>query len=404
VRVVDGAHGLVTKVRDGEAIGESVLVSPPLDRALDYMDGRRTVSQIATLASRAAGRPVSEADVEELVVALHECFLLDDERHARRRREVEAAFARADTREARHAGGAYHADPRALGAFIENDCIAAATKTQQGTATSVHPTAALIAPHMDLWRAAKGYGHAYGALKEGLPAAADTFVLLGTCHAGMRAPFSVTTKTFETPFGPLTCDRELVRGLAERSRFDVFGDEYQHKAEHSIEFQAVFLRHLLGPERAKAARVVPILCGLGQAQARRRDPMTDLDAESFLSALADLVAARGDRVVVIAGADLAHVGPRFGDPSPLNSHERAVLKNRDGETLERALDGDALGFFEHTTSDLDERRVCGVGPIYTLLRMLPALGHSSARLNHYAQHVDSDEGSIVSHASASFIR
>jgi hypothetical protein len=50
-------------------------------------------------------------------------------------------------------------------------------------------------------------------------------------------------------------------------------------------------------------------------------------------------------------------------------------------------------------ADLDTRRVCGLGPIYTMLRVLPAT--KGAKL-HYAQHVDPDEGSIVSHASLAF--
>ena len=406
VRVVDSHHGLVTVVRDGEGIGESVVVPPPLDRLLELLDGRRTVEQVATLASRSSGRVVSTEQVAVLVLVLHRAFLLDDPRHAKRRLELEAEFSRAEVRTAVHAGTAYHADPIKLRAFITSDCMAAATKS--GVAAdptpATHEAVALIAPHMDLWRAARGYGHAYGALASGLPDGADTFLLLGTCHAGMRAPFALTTKTFETPLGPLVCDREIAKSLAAHTRFDVFSDEYQHKAEHSIEFQAVFLRHLLGHERARDARVVPILCGLGRAQARRSDPVSDLEAESFVSKLADLVAARGDRVVVIAGADLSHMGPRFGDPSALDESEREALHARDGESLERALEGDALGFFEHTTSDLDERRVCGVGPIYTLLRLLPALGQTASRLLHYAQHVDPDEGSIVSHASASFVR
>ena len=38
---------------------------------------------------------------------------------------------------------------------------------------------------------------------------------------------------------------------------------------------------------------------------------------------------------------------------------------------------DAPGFFADTVPDLDDRRVCGVGPIYTMLRALPSAARAS---------------------------
>jgi AmmeMemoRadiSam system protein B len=251
---------------------------------------------------------------------------------------------------------------------------------------------------MDLWRAAVGYGHTYRAVADALPQRVDTFVLLGTSHAPMRRPFAVCEKAFDTPFGPLAADADAIRDLARAATFDVRADEYLHKGEHSLEFQAVFLRHALG-ERAASARIVPILCGLGAAQAARRDPASHPDAESFLAALADLVERRSGRVLVIAGADLAHVGPRFGDPEPLDDRGRELLAARDDESIDLALERDAPGFFHQVASDLAVRRVCGLGPIYALLRALP---HARGERLHYDQCVDPDEGSIVSHTSLGF--
>jgi predicted class III extradiol MEMO1 family dioxygenase len=71
--------------------------------------------------------------------------------------------------------------------------------------------------------------------------------------------------------------------------------------------------------------------------------------------------------------------------------------------VERALDLDAEGFFRDTTADLEQRRICGVGPIYTLLRLVTRLGADGAKMHHYAQHVDPAEGSIVSHTSIAFL-
>ena len=184
-----------------------------------------------------------------------------------------------------------------------------------------------------------------------------------------------------------------------RAASTAHADGYLHKgSEYSLEFQAVFLAHVLGGRRA---RIVPVLCGLGDAQLAPRDPARDAEAESFLEALSDLARRYGDRAVVVAGADLAHVGPRFGDARPLDSRARRALADTDGASIDRVVEGDARAFFDDVTSDLHVRRVCGVGPVYTALR---ALGGAAGELLHYDQCVDPQEGSIVTHASIAFWR
>ncbi len=60
----------------------------------------------------------------------------------------------------------------------------------------------------------------------------------------------------------------------------------------------------------------------------------------------------------------------------------------------------APGFYAHVAEDLATRRVCGLGPIYALLRVLPE--RARGELLDYAQCVDPAEGSIVTHASLGF--
>jgi AmmeMemoRadiSam system protein B len=398
VFVQDRARGRVLVLRDTEGIAPgAVMVPAELAAVVRRLDGARTIAQIATEASRQTGRRIDQDLVLELVEELDRAAMLETESFHRLRREVMSAFAAARVRPAAHAGGAYHGDASELVRFIEEDCIGRAAPGSSSV-PAAKAMVGLCAPHMDLWRAAVGYGHAYGALRDGLDDRVDTFVLLGTSHAPMQRPFAVCAKAFDTPLGALDPDLEAVADLAKAARFDVHEDEYLHKGEHSLEFQAVFLRHALG-ERAAEARIVPILCGLGASQASRRDPATDPEAESFLVALATLVERRAGRVLVVAGADLAHVGPRFGDANPLDARGRQRLEKRDAESIDLALLRDAPGFFHQVAEDLGTRRVCGLGPIYTMLRVLPE--GTGAHL-HYDQCIDPDEGSIVSHAAIGY--
>ncbi|WP_438011425.1 AmmeMemoRadiSam system protein B [Sorangium sp. So ce321] len=406
VVIQDERHGRALMLRDTEGIAPSAIIVPAASSAvLARFDGRRSVDEIARDASRATGQHVDAAHVTQLADELERAWMLDSPRFHARRRTVVQSFDAAPIRMAAHAGGAYHGDRSRLADFIERQCLQAA-RPQGGEARAASQGApkrmvGLCAPHMDLWRAAVGYGYAYAALEQALAAPGlekvDTFVLLGTSHAAMRRPYAVCEKTFATPLGPLDPDREMIAELAAASRFDVREDQYLHKNEHSIEFQAVFVRHLLGD---RAASIVPILCGLSECQARRRDPAQDDGAESFLKALGYALAKRRDRVLVIAGADLAHVGPRFGDPAPLDQRQRRALRDRDLASIERATSIDPSGFFADVAQDLGTRRVCGLGPIYTLLRALPP--SSRGELLNYEQCVDPEEGSIVSHTSLGF--
>jgi AmmeMemoRadiSam system protein B len=316
--VIDPSGAPVTRLRDGERVAlRHVDVPRPLDRALAFMNGTRSLRDIVDLARR-AGHALSVEGVEQLVAELEAAAMLEGPTRRERRRLLVEEFERAPVRAAAFAGGAYHGEAAELARYVQEECIDAVKPPARAGEVR-----GLVAPHMDLWRAAQGYGHAYAALTHGLPASLDTVVVLGTCHVGLRTPFAFSKKSFATPLGAMETDRALAERVGARARQDVFVEEYKHKGEHSIEFQVVFLRHVLG-ERAHDVKIVPILCGLGASQAAGTDPARDRDTEAVIEALKSELSGRN--TVIIAGADLAHVGPRFGDPKPLDGAGRARLR------------------------------------------------------------------------------
>jgi hypothetical protein len=74
--------------------------------------------------------------------------------------------------------------------------------------------------------------------------------------------------------------------------------------------------------------------------------------------------------LVVAAADLAHVGPAFGAPYGLDMIGRAQLRNADERLLETVYAGDASSFFDVLKAEGDRRNVCGLPPIYLTLRLL----------------------------------
>ncbi len=391
--VPDERHGQAVVLRDTEGVTPKVASIPgPLIPVLARFNGALTIEQIAAEASRDIGAAVPVSVVRKLARDLDEALFLESPRYQAERDRVEAEFVSSPIRHATHAGGAYHADPAKLRAYVENDCLASAGLKERNGAVR-----GLVAPHIDPWRGKRGYGHAYGVLQAGLGDDVDTFVLLGTSHAPMREPFALCRKTFATPLGGIDVDEAAVDAIAARAPFDPFTDVFNHKREHSLEFQAVFVRHLVGE---RPVRIVPILCGIGESQRTGRCPQDDPRSETFLNAVRAVIEPRAHRTVVIAGADLAHVGPRFGDPAPYDATQRKTLEHADRVSLELAAENAHRDFFFHVQGDLDSRRVCGLGPIYALLRALPE--GCKGRLEHYEQTIDPQEGSIVSHAAMAF--
>lgn len=392
--VPDRRLGRALVLRDTQGVATTHAIVPlDLVPIVSRFTGARTCEQIAREASREIGDAVPVDLVVKLATELEESLFVDGEPYRRERARIEREFADADVRPASHAGGAYHDDRIELAKYLDESCLGAA-HANGGPGGSL---VGLVAPHIDPWRGARSYGEAYTALRSALPKDADTFVLFGTSHAPMREPFSLCRKAFDTPLGKVEADLEAIDAIAAACDFDPYADQFNHKREHSLEFQAVFLRHLLGKRKA---RIIPVLAGLGEEQSTGKSPRKKKSVEKFFDAVREVVADR--KAVVIAGADLAHVGPRFGDPKPYDDRARRKLDETDRTSLDRAVAGDAEGFWSHVAGDLDTRRVCGLGPIYALLRSID--DGAKGELRHYEQTVDPEEGSIVSHAAVGFYR
>jgi AmmeMemoRadiSam system protein B len=393
ILVPDSRFGQAVMLRDTEGVTSKVATIPaPLIPVVARFTGAFTVDAIAEIATKETGAEIPVSVVQRLADELDEALFLDSPRYQAERKKVEHEFTSSPVRAATHAGGAYHADPAKLRAYLEQECMGVAGPKEKNGAVR-----GLVAPHIDPWRGKVGYGHAYGVLRAGLAKEVDTFVLLGTSHAPMREAFALCRKAFDTPFGAIEADGDAIDAIAARSPFDPFTDVFNHKREHSLEFQAVFVKHLVGRRKV---RIIPILCGIGESQRTGLCPEDDRRSDAFLRAVRETVEARADRTVVIAGADLAHVGPRFGDPAAYDEAEREELERTDRASLDLAKDGAHRDFFYQVQSDLDTRRVCGLGPIYALLRVLP--DGCKGTLAHYEQTIDPQEGSIVSHAAMAF--
>jgi AmmeMemoRadiSam system protein B len=230
---------------------------------------------------------------------------------------------------------------------------------------------------------------------------AQTYVILGTVHHPVKVPFAATRKPFRTPLGLAGIDDTFLESLAGRcTTFDLFGDEFAHATEHSIELQVLYLQGVL-EERTDAWGIVPILVGSFEEDVRAgRSPIERPEVAEFLAALETVIKEHPRRVCLIGGVDFSHVGPRFGGTAPLTDADLEQVARQDQAMLGAVEAADAEVFLRGFFPDGNARNVCSVAPIYCLLHLMN--GTSEGKTLRYGQAVDGDRGGAVSFGSVVF--
>lgn len=382
-------------LRDPSGFTEQVALLPiPALDIVSLFDGEHSLAEIHGVVSARHGpeAPGLEA-IAGFAARLDEAGFLDSPAFAERRRQVEAGWLATPVRRAAHAGGAYAEEPDALRSQIDGFFLEPGGPGLPKRGTGQADLRGLVAPHIDFHRGGPTYAWAYRALLE--RSDADLFVIIGTCHAGMPDPFAATLKPYDTPFGPAEADRGFFDAVRRRYRHDLLASETAHRSEHSIEFQAVLLRRLLGD---RPFTILPVLASfLHEAVWNGGEPEADPRVPRFLGALGDAIAGSDRKVCVIAGVDLAHVGPRFGDAEPNTPEFLDRVERDDRQMLEPVLAAEPGPFFESVAADGDRRRICGLSPIYVFLRALPG---ARGELLRYSQWPD--QQGAVSFCAAAF--
>lgn len=381
------------RVRDVEGIAPNEFLLAPetmfLAMLLNEADDVEGVQSLFEQMTR--GAKVTKENVEDLIRQLDGRGLLFSPAYEAMKADVHAKYLSAPVRPSSQAGGSYPADAAELGAAIAGFFTAEGGPGPVG-AKSPMPLRGAIAPHIDFARGGVCYSWIYKEIAE--RADADVVVILGVAHATPPYPFAVSTRGFETPLGVAPIDAELLDRLRKRAPKAAFDMEPTHRAEHSAEFQVVWLQHVL----KRPFTILPILVGSFDVLDDKKLPDEIAPVEDFIAALREAVAPLGKRALILSGADLAHIGPRFGDERPLSKEFVSWMEEGDLTSLGHAVKSDAREWYASTIADGNARKVCGLGSVYTALRLLhPAAG----TLVRYGYAPD-PAGGIVSFAGVAF--
>lgn len=394
LQVKSGQRPMVGLRDPTQVAPEPVVLSPDAYAIVALMDGSRDLRDIQMVYFR-RGTLIPMEKIAALVEDLDGKLFLDSPHFARTRTRQEDLFAASPVRPAVLAGKAYAGDPASLeaqlgGYYTHEHGPLGHARAGAGAGVDGMRVRAAVVPHIDPPRGGPVYAWAYRHIAQ---SPAGLVVVLGTSHTPTGFYFTVTTKDFETPLGNVPTDTRLVEDLAGEFGRRVFDGEIVHASEHSMEFAALWLRHTW--PRA-AFKILPILCGDGHEDLMRGRPLEESEVYvAFIDRLHQIV--REHDALVLASADLAHMGPRFGDPRPLSGQDMEALEADDLRMIERITAPDAEGFRSNVWDERDRRKVCGFLPIYAMLKVMDARqGH----LLSYRQWPDPN--AVVSYAAIVF--
>jgi len=391
---VETKDGEMIALRDPLGVAtESLVLSHAGLMVIQCFNGESSTKEIVRRFKRAGNMSADLKSVNGLAAILDENYFLDNKRFRERKAQLERNLLKAGVRKMSHAGVSYPASAaeftKLVGDFFTDEKGAGLPGPVNG-----YPTpSAIISPHIDFRIGGPTYTHAYRRMAESQPA--DVYIILGTGHGGLSELYSVLPVDFETPLGILKTDKQFIADLQQRCDSDLFADAFLHKHEHVIEFQAVLLKQIFGNKNIK---IVPILCSFSHLLFNNQRFAKDRKkVDKFVEALRGAIASYPGKVSIIASVDLAHVGPRYGDPEQLDPAFLQRVEQEDKNALAHVTSVNPGGWVEAISGVDDKYRVCGFSSIYTLLSCTTA---SKGDVLHYEKGRMDDDKSFVSYCSA----
>ncbi len=383
-------------LRDPQHIAESALLLPQAAvYIVSLFDGTRTLEEIQQECTRQFQQVLPMSQLEELVLKLDGENYLHSLTFDAAVNQLKTEYQAAPHRPAFHAGQAYEGDPEKLRALLNE--LQNQARTEQQSNIQSKPLTALVSPHIDMHRGGPCFAYAYN--EAAAAPAADLYIVFGTGHQSREGLFIATKKGYDTPLGLMPTDHDFVKTFNDKAPYDVYNEELLHRDEHSVEFQAVWLRHILDGGDAK---MVPILTGSLHHYVREGvSPRDDALVAETLDLLRDMIENYPGNVCVIAGADMSHVGKRFGQPDGIPERELERVKQEDQELVDAMEACDAEAFYWSIANKKDRNNVCGLSPIYM---MLDVTRPKHGRLLHYDRAIEQDTESVVTFASLAFYK
>ncbi len=361
-------------VLDRQRISDAVVKVAPLGCfVLGHLDGQHSVEDIERRLLEQVRVRVPPGSILELVNALDQALLLRTERFENAYAERLAEYRAAGVRDNRGQYPPREEFESSLRSLLREGAVADG------------PIRGLVAPHLDYERGWPAYADAYATLAAS--ECAERYVILGTNHFGRSSGAVATTNAFRTALGDVPIDRSYVESLESELGCSLRAFELDHQFEHSVELQV----HLLQvTHEGRPFEIVPILCPYpcgptGTAPADGDGP----DLARLADAIGKRLASDPRPTILIAGADLSHVGTNFGDSAPMTPERLGEIARADTELLTHLERGEVERFLAAIRASDNSTQVCSPGCLYVIRRALRDRRYETLRY-HQAVNFETD--------------
>ena len=374
---------------------DPIAVSSATVLILSLMDGHHDLEGIRRVFRTQTGQTLPMDQLEKIVVQLDKAYYLDSPAFRAYLLEKERAYREAPARRSQDAAS-FGVGDEGLGAMLAS--LLAETPTVRPKQPEGR-LAGIVAPHLDYARGRPCYADVYRLLSD-RDRPPRRIIILGTNHFGSVPGAVATRKDFETPLGVTRTDRAYIDALNDRLGTDLCTHEFDHQREHSVELQVILLQHVLGPENFT---IVPVLCSDPNAPPGPDAPERQcVDVRAFAETLGCQLREdidESDQTLIVAGADLSHVGARFGDDQELEADFRSHVERLDRAALEKLVACQSDEFLEALADHDNSTRICSAGCLFAAAT---ALSGARPELLRYHQAIDADSQTGVTCASMAF--
>ncbi len=352
---------------------------------LNLFNGQIKVGDLRNLLRDEKGNPVDIEPVLDIVLQIDSMGYMETADYKKYKENLDI-YQNSDVRQPVCAGNSYPAEPVEAGEYLSK-LLDSVDKEKIKTGAK-----AIIVPHIDFLvgkDSEQTYATGYAAIRDSRP---DLVVILGTAHFVSDGFFMFTEKNYNTPFGAIETDRDIINKLKEKLGEEITISEMAHFKEHSVELQAVLVKKLFGDK----VKILPVLCGSVEGSSlSENEPIENEKYKKTILGLTEVLNDSGKNVLYIASVDFGHIGRRFGHG--FNAVDKLEdLKKSDRSLIERIRYYDSASFFQEIKSTNNFWNVCGVAPIYSIMNLVDTV---DIEFLEYRQWDDRPTDSAVSFAS-----
>jgi AmmeMemoRadiSam system protein B len=404
---------------DATQISDKVcLMMPAVQIVLPLMDGSRDVDQLVQQVGKGLTRPI----MEQIIAQLDDAGLIEGPTFLAMERKMQEAFDASPTlppastaafidaivadgiKQGQIAETATDAEKEAFGAKRLRDSLdqfmAEALKEAKDPSFDALPKGVVV-PHLDYARGWLNYASVYGRLR--VADRPDRVIILGTNHFGRSTGVCACDKGFTTAFGTCELDADLLgalkRKLGPAGAEKLLANRFDHEREHSIELQIPWVQHVFGKDvSGQYVKVLGVLVHDPSVANGESYDGTGLALEPFVTALREAIAGLPGRTLVISSADLSHVGPAFGDQTPLggDGEEATTARNKvfqhDNDLLNHVANKRIAELIAAMAWQQNPTRWCSTG---NMVAALQVTGASEVRVLNYTAALDPQGMSMV---------